>query len=317
MSLRALVTGAAGFVGANLAGRLLAEGAETHLLVRPGSDLWRLGDCRAAVVHEVDLCHSPAVAEVVSRVRPDWIFHLAAHGAYSSQTDLERMVAVNLTATARLLESCRPCGFRAFIQAGSSSEYGLQDHPPTEDERPEPNSTYAVTKLAAAHFSRQLAIRHRLPVRILRLYSVYGPWEDPSRLMPTLVRHALHGRLPPLVHPQTARDFVFIGDALDAFLLAARAESLAPGEIFNIGSGTQTSLQELVETCRALFDIAEEPQWATMPNRIWDTTRWIADPRKAARELRWSASTPLSAGLRQLAAWFREHPDIAARYESS
>jgi len=246
---------------------------------------------------------------LIRKIKPDWIFHLAAHGAYSHQTDLIRMIGTNLSGTASLLEACRLTGFSAFVQAGSSSEYGYQDHPPSETERPEPNSPYAVTKLAATTYSRYLAGKYRLPVRILRLYSIYGPYEEPTRLMPTLVVRALEGHLPPLVNPDIARDFVYVDDASEAFWQVARSTDLSPGEILNVGSGRQTTMHELVALACELFRITEKPCWGSMADRGWDTTCWVSDPRKITNLLPWKARTSLRDGLLNFADWFRANPD--------
>ena len=135
--------------------------------------------------------------------------------------------------------------------------------------------------------------------------------------MPTLVERALHGSWPPLVAPQTGRDFVWIDDACDAFVRAAAMPLDDPGAVFNVGSGRQVTLREVVAAAREVFDVAAEPEWGSMPGRAWDTTAWVADPSAAARVLGWRATTGLCEGLRRLHAWLREHPELAARYRAA
>jgi dolichol-phosphate mannosyltransferase len=207
------------------------------------------------------------------------------------------MVATNVTGTVALMEECRAHGFEAFVNTGSSSEYGWKDHAPTEDEVLDPNSAYAATKAAATHYCRQAALAEGLPVRTLRLYSAYGPWEDPRRLIPTLLAHARNGELPPLAAPDTARDFVYVEDVCDAYLLAARTAGQESGAIYNVGSGTQTSLRDIVDLARRLFGVADEPQWNTIPSRTWDTGIWVADAGKIRATLGWTPQTSLEAGL--------------------
>jgi UDP-glucose 4-epimerase len=263
---------------------------------------------------KVDLARPAAVRAAVLEHRPDWIFHLVAHGAYSWQTDLRAMTAVNLEATESLLVAARDADAKALVYAGSSSEYGYQDHAPREDECIEPNSRYAVTKAAGTQLCRLAAATHGQRAPVLRLYSVYGPWEDPNRLMPTLARRASQGAWPPLVDPDTARDFVWIDDVCEAFVRAAIVPLDDPGAVFNIGSGHQTTLREVVAVARRVFDVAAEPEWGSMSERAWDTAVWVADPHAAARVLGWRATTGLHEGLRQLQVWLREHPALAARY---
>lgn len=299
---RTLVTGAGGFVGANLTRRLLEQGALVNVFVRPGGSRRRLHGLDVECV-EVDLRDAGALASAVARVRPEAVFHLAAHGAYSWQTDRDGIFASNLGGTLNLLDACRDC--ELLVNTGSSSEYGHVDHAPREDEAPRPNSDYAVAKTAATLYTSHVARLSGSRFVTLRLYSAYGPWEDERRLVPTLVEHALRGTLPSLAGRHVARDFVFVDDVVDAYLAVGTAEAVEPGAIFNVGSGVQTSLGELVEVARALFGVAEEPTWGSMPNRAWDTTVWRSDPALAAQTLGWRATTTLEDGLRATADWLR------------
>jgi nucleoside-diphosphate-sugar epimerase len=313
--VKALVTGAGGFVGANLAAGLAGAGHDVVAWVRPESPTWRLDHLEDTLrIAPVDLLDVDAIDAGVKSVRPDWVFHLAAHGAYSWQRDAELIMQTNLVSTARLLAACQRHGFSAFVNAGSSSEYGFQDHAPSEDQMPEPNSDYAVMKAAATLHCRFVAQRDDAHVVTLRLYSVYGPWEEPGRLMPTLVARGLEGRLPPLVSPDTSRDFVSVRDAERAFLQAAERTDVDRGSVFNIGSGRQTTLREVVEVSRTQMGIAEEPQWGTEPQRSWDAAVWVADARKAREQLDWAAKDDLPTGFALLADWLREHPSHWSRY---
>jgi nucleoside-diphosphate-sugar epimerase len=312
--MKALVTGAGGFIGANLVRHLLATGHEPVAVVRPGGDRWRLADLgdELAVV-ELDLVDPGAIDRTVRAQRPEAIFHLAAHGAYSWQSDLDTMLAVNVRATDALLAAARAVGAR-LVSAGSSSEYGYQAKPAEELDRIEPNSHYAVTKAAATHLCRLAAAAHGQAAVTLRLYSVYGPWEEPGRLIPALILRALAGGWPPLAAPSTARDFVWIGDACAAFVCAATCELDDPGAVFNIASGSQTTLGDLVGLARGLFSVAAEPAWASMASRTWDTSTWVGDPAAAASALGWQATTPLAQGLERFADWFRARSELVGRY---
>src|SRR5437867_6751282 len=126
---RVLLTGGTGFVGANLARRLLRDGHEVHLLVRPRHTGWRIAEIHGDLaLHEVNLEEAEKLEGVVRAVRPEWVFHLAAHGAYSWETDLQRIVQTNVLGTMHLVEACLKSGFEAFVNTGSSSEYGLKEH---------------------------------------------------------------------------------------------------------------------------------------------------------------------------------------------
>jgi dolichol-phosphate mannosyltransferase len=313
--VRALVTGAGGFIGAALVRDLLVAGHDVVAVERPGGSTWRLVEVAGeAEILALDVIDGEAVAATIGRCRPEWVFHLAAHGAYSWQRDSERIMQTNLVSTVRLLAACEAVGFEAFVHAGSSSEYGFKDHAPSERELVEPNSDYAVMKAAATMHCRFVARRDDLHVVTLRLYSVFGPWEEPGRLMPTLVARGLEGRLPPLVAPQTPRDFISVRDACRAFIRAAEGVDLPRGAVYNIGSGRETTLREVVEIARAELGLEVEPQWGTEPQRGWDAKVWVADASLAAAELGWVAQDDVATGFRAIADWLRGRPDLWERF---
>ncbi len=309
---RALVTGAAGFVGANLVRHLLAGGHQVHVICRPESDFWRLDDIKDdLIMHQIPLTDKEILTSALEKIKPEWVFHLAAHGAYSWQNDLERIISTNVMGTSNLLYACAKTGCDAFVSAGSSSEYGYKDHAAKEDEWIEPNSEYAIAKAAATHFCRLYAQKRGLPTVVLRLYSVYGPYEDKGRLIPTIIEHGLQGKLPPLVDPSIARDLIYIDDTIAAIIAAARQET-KPGAVYNLGTGKQTTLREVVEAAREIFAIKEEAQWGSMPNRKWDTSVWVANNEKICRELDWQPKYSVKEGLLHTVNWYKKRLEFAA-----
>lgn len=311
---RVLISGASGFVGANLARRALLDGHEVHLVLRPGHQSWRLDEIATNVyLHSAALQDRDQVAAIVHSIKPDWIFHLAAFGAYSSQKGFEQMVQTNVLGCASLLDACTATGFEAFVNCGSSSEYGLKDHAPTEDEPIEPNSHYAITKAAATHYCNVAAATRGSRIYTLRLYSIYGPYEEPSRLMPTLVLHAMNGKWPPLVGPRTARDYVFVDDACDAMMSVVNSSGLVSG-IYNVCSGVQTSLQEVVSIAKAMLTVGAKPEWGTMTQRSWDSDIWVGSPAKLQKQSGWRAKTDLQNGIRNTVEWFRRNPEWMRYY---
>jgi len=308
------VTGAGGFVGAGLVRRLLASGHAVSGLVGPGSDLWRIAEVASELrLLEVDLRDAEALRRAIASARPEWLFHLAAHGGHSWQTDRRRIFETNLAGTINLLEAVGGSAVEAVLCAGSSSEYGRKDHAPSEAELPEPNSDYAAAKAAATLFAGFFGRERAVPVATLRLYSVFGPFEEPARLVPALVVHGLRGALPPLVDGAIARDFVYLDDVLDAFLLAAE-RGVEPGEVFNVGSGVETTIAAAVESARQLFGLAAEPDFGSMQARAWDTSSWVADPSRIRARLGWQATASFSEGLARTADWLEGRPDLWERY---
>jgi dolichol-phosphate mannosyltransferase len=172
-----------------------------------------------------------------------------------------------------------------YVHAGSSSEYGDNASGPKEDGFTAPNSHYAVSKVAAANLLYYYGKKLGVPCANLRLYSVFGPMEDSSRLIHAVVRYGLEHKYPEFVNSNTSRDFVYVDDACEAFFDAAL--NLRPdfyGESFNIGTGRKTTIGDIVEIARKVFEIEAPPQF-TMEGRHWDLSDWYADVKKAARVL--------------------------------
>jgi dolichol-phosphate mannosyltransferase len=306
---RVIITGGTGFIGSNLVRRLISDGHEIHLLVRSGYSTWRIHDISTNIrLHVVDLRNSNMLKKIVKQIRPDWVFHLATSGAYSWQTNLTNIVQTNIIGTINLVEACSNAGFESFINTGSSSEYGYKKHAPCETEWLEPNSHYAVTKASATLFCRYTAQNRNIPLYTLRLYSVFGPYEEPKRLLPSLIREGLKGNLPPLVEPNTSRDYIFVDDVINAYLLTATKPNQEIGAIYNIGSGHQTTLREVVQVARQTLNIKSEPKWNTMPRRIWDTTIWVANIQKASTALEWQPRFSLQQGFTRLVQWYLNNP---------
>jgi UDP-glucose 4-epimerase len=314
---RVLITGATGFVGANLSRRLLYDGHEIHLLVRPDHITWRLEAIRPHVcLHKVDLQNASMLTQVITQIRPDWVFHLAAYGAYSSQVEIGRIIQTNFIGTVNLVEACLKTGFDVFINTGSSSEYGFKDYPPSEKDWLEPNSHYAVSKASATLYCRYIAQSCGVHLPTLRLYSVYGPYEEPTRLLPTLILKGMQGQFPPLVNPEIARDFIYVDDVEEVYLLAAIQPKQEVGAVYNVGTGIQTPLWKIVEMARQMFKISAEPIWGSMPNRHWDTKVWVANNNKIKAELGWEPRHTLEQGFGQMVNWFYDNPGMRHFYTS-
>jgi nucleoside-diphosphate-sugar epimerase len=304
-----VVTGASGFVGAHLARRLVAAGARVHVLARPSSDLWRLGEAQARVTrHDADLTDAAAVAAAVAEARPAVIYHSAAYGGYAGEDDARAIIDTNLRGTVNLLAAASDA---CLIHVGSSSEYGLKTEPMREDMALEPATLYGVTKAAATLACRAAAQRTGRRIATARLFSPYGPMEAPGRLIPSVIRACLAGEDPEVTAGDQARDFVFINDAIDC-LLRMPAAVLSPGEVVNVGSGRQATVREVVERIVALTGAAVTPRWGAVATRQPETRTWVADITRAQARLGWTPATSLDDGLRATIVWMRDHADVHA-----
>lgn len=313
-----LVLGASGFVGANLLKRILEvrDDAFGTALATPS---WRLDGVPDRNVITVDLLVTQNARAVVEDVRPAIVFDCVAYGAYSFEKDPDRIYDTNLTLKVRLLALLRELGAHCYIHAGSSSEYGEHADRPSEDSAPMPNSHYAVSKAACASLLYYMGSTCGLRCANLRFYSIYGPLEEPSRLIPALVSAGLKGKYPPLVDAQVCRDFLYVDDACEAFVDTAL--SLSPefyGHSFNIGTGISTSIEQLALLSRELFAIEDKPTFSSMENRRWDFHgRWCAQTDKARVHLSWSPRTSLREGLENFAQWYSGLRDTALYHRSA
>jgi nucleoside-diphosphate-sugar epimerase/glycosyltransferase involved in cell wall biosynthesis len=298
------IFGASGFIGANLFERIYKIRKDCFAITHDATIAWRLKvlDLNSENIIHCDITSKGNVREIFQKYNPQTIFNLAAYGAYSKQDDTNLIYETNVIGTQNILEESQ--NIDSYVHAGSSSEYGLNSKEPKEEEALDPNSHYAVSKVSASYLINYFAKFHQVPAVNLRLYSIYGPWEEPDRLIPKLLENVRQGKLPPLVSPDISRDFVYIDDCIEAFLLAAlhmRPEIY--GQAFNIASGEKTSIRQLVDIAIKEFNVNMEPTWGSMPDRKWDLKEWYGNPSKAKELLHWEAVTPLIQGLKFTTEW--------------
>jgi nucleoside-diphosphate-sugar epimerase len=311
MALRTpiLITGASGFIGANLLRRLTTRvpKKDLHVLLRKQSNTWRVDDIlKKTSVHIADLRDKKASDALIKKIKPRTIFHLAAHGAYpSQQQDEDEIIQTNIISTFNLFQSCLAQGFDAFVNTGSSSEYGAKTKPMRETDSLEPVIPYAVSKAWATLYAEYLTRTQKAPIITLRPFGIYGYYEPQGRLVPNIILALMRGEQPRLASPTTARDFVFVEDMVDAYLNAASRPTA--GTIFNIGSGKQTTIKELFIRIQNIMRTDIEPIWDTRVRRSFDTTRWVADVSRAKAALKWKADTKLEDGLARTIHWFKKN----------
>lgn len=302
------VFGASGFIGAALFEQIAAVRADVYALTHDARKAWRLKllNVPADQVVHCDITSPASVREVFAHYQPRTVFNLAAYGAYSKQQNVSLTYETNVLGTVHILENCGP--ETVYIHAGSSSEYGFNCTTPQETDPLLPNSHYAVSKVSGAYlvqFYHQVQQKKALN---LRLYAIYGDWEEPDRLISRVVEQARHNRLPPLVSPDISRDFVYVHDCVEAFVRAALSDfQVTGGKSYNIASGRKTTIADLVAAVRQQFGIGQEPAYGSMQNRNWDLAEWYGDPAAAQRDLHWQATTPLATGLQRTADWQQAH----------
>lgn len=298
------VFGASGFIGANLFQQIFSVRNDCFALTHDARKAWRLKllDVPFENVVHCDILSNASVKAIFDKYEPQTIFNLAAYGAYAKQNNTNLIYETNVSGTVNLLQNCSPS--MVYIHAGSSSEYGFNCTSPKETDPVEPNSHYAVSKVSAAYMIQFYAKVHGINALNLRLYSIYGDWEEPDRLIPRLIEKVRQGQLPNFVSPDISRDFVYIDDCVAAFIQAAlRSDEQTRGKSFNIASGQKTTIRDLVATVQQEFNLRVAPAWGSMPNRGWDLAEWYGDPTAAQEELGWQVQTTLAEGLRKYYNW--------------
>jgi nucleoside-diphosphate-sugar epimerase len=308
--LPVLVTGGAGFIGANLVRGLIAEGARVSVLIRPTTDLGRLQEVRSQIIlYSVDGWGEGGLEDALSRTSPDIVFHLAFPSGHPTDAHgRRRMLEDGVLATASLLEAVCRAGISRLVHFGSSMEYGPRRRAISETEALKPVSFRGAAKAACSLLCDQYGREHRVPVVILRPFHVYGYFEPPSRLIPAALLSAMLGSPFPIPEREFRRDFVFVEDIVEATVRACHA-SLPHGTVINLGSGRGLGIKSVIELVRSVTGREIRTVLGAYPARPWDTDRWAADTSLAGKHLAWSPRHTLRAGIEKTWGWLMENPD--------
>ncbi|MDP1728145.1 MAG: NAD-dependent epimerase/dehydratase family protein [Bacteroidota bacterium] len=302
-----VVFGAGGFIGANLVRTILAYRNDVFAVTSKPFVPWRLDDIPHKHILHCNINKKDQVHKLFEENQFRTIFDLVAYGAYSKQDDVDLIYETNVLGFLNILETASRFSINAYIHAGSSSEYGLNASAPKENDPLMPNSHYAVTKVGAAHMIKFYGTLKEMPVTNLRYYSIYGPYEEPDRLIPKLIDAGMEGHFPPLVQPDISRDFVYIDDAILATLLACTHIQIIKGQSINIASNKKTTIRDIASVIKKIFNIPEEPHWGDMANRKWDLKEWYGDAALAKELLGWESETSLKDGLTQTWQWQKNY----------
>jgi len=308
---RILITGATGFIGANLSRFFLKKGANVSVLTRKTSDKWRIRDILKDVSeYPVDLKDVFKLKKAVKKIKPQILIHAAVYGGHAFQKDTNKIVETNFTGTVNLINASIETGFELFINTGSSSEYGLKPKPMKEDDLLEPVNEYGVTKAAAALYCHAIARKKKMSLVTLRLFSPYGYYDDGNRLVSYTILSSLRHKNARLSSPDSVRDFIFIEDIIRAYERVINNKDKVKGEIFNIGSGKQYTTGGVVEEIVKLTGYKIRPEWGKAANPRQEPVCWQADISKARRLLNWEPEYSLKIGLEKDINWFKENINL-------
>ena len=297
--MRVLLTGGAGFIGSHVAEALLKRGHEVAV-VDDFSTGKRENVPEGAILYEADV--RTGCAGIFEEFRPEALSHQAA------QMDVRRSVrepdfdaSVNVIGTVRLLQNCVEHGVERVVFASTGGAvYGEQLEFPAPEEHPQyPVSPYGVSKLAGERYLHYYAVQYGLPYRALRYANVYGPRQDPrgeAGVVAIFCGNLAVGR-PSTINGtgEQTRDYVYVGDVARANVLALEGE--APPGPYNVGTGVETSVNELYELLRDAAGEDLPPEYG--PARPGEQSRSSVDPSRAARALGWRPEVGLAEGLKE------------------
>lgn len=304
------VTGATGFIGANLVRALIKKKYEVHIIKRKNSDLWRIKNILNNLrIYEIDLLEKRRLAKLLKELKPNIIFHLANLGLYHGiDAPFNKSFKINLLGTINLIEAADSINYECFINTGSSSEYGNKTTPMREDHLCEPASNYALTKLATTLYAKSYAAKTHKPLATLRLFSPFGSFDHPARFITETILKLLKGEEIYIKDPTAVRDYIYIEDVVSAYLQCIKNSKNLSSEIINIGSGKQINIQDML---RLLTKEIPPKNRITYNNSTCIQKRiWQANIDKAQQKLNWHPKANLSQGLIKTMRWFKANKNL-------
>jgi UDP-glucose 4-epimerase len=286
---RVLVTGGTGFIGRHLVARLVEAGADLTVAVAPGESL----DGTKTV--PVDLRERASVARL-AELGPEVVFHLAGFSLVGeSWRRIDECFDLNAKGTALVVDATK--GAEAFVYASTAEVYGPQDRMPLDESmRPAPQSPYAVSKHAGELSCAARAREGKTKVAILRLFNVYGPGQRPPALVADLAKSCAEGRPIRTTKGEQTRDFVYVGDVVEAMVAAASLRTPLDGPV-NVCSGAETAIRDVVATVVRLSGTASPVEIGALPYRENETWRVYGDNARARRLLGWAPRVGIEEGL--------------------
>lgn len=312
-----LITGASGFIGANLVRALLAENNDIAVFVRNTPGAWRIADIFDQLrVYPIDLTKKDNVIRAAQEIQPDIVYHCATYGGYPFQKNSALTMQTNVLGSLYLFEALEACGSaHHIINVGSSSEYGIKQKPMRETDALEPTTPYGIAKATQTQLATYFAKEKNLPIITLRPLSVYGPYEEPGRLISDIMTAMVTRKPLALSSPLPRRDFVFSDDMIEALKKAACAP-VKNNEIYNISGGKDYAVGDVIELAQKITNITIPITWgAQEKTRSFNTSAsWVADISKARDHLGWQPKHSLQEGLETTYRWYQNNIHL---YEKS
>lgn len=308
MKEKVLITGAAGFVGANLVRRLLKENKyEVHIFSMPDSNMWRLNDIYSKIIdYKVDILNRELIFKTVKKISPNKICHLATYGVYPKQKEEKKILETNLIGTVNLLDALDEIDYECFINTGSCFEYGKNSKKLKESDECNPDTVYSISKYSATLYCNYIASLKGKNVGTVRLFTPYGDYEENGRLMTLLFTNLINKKNIKLSNPYASRDFIYIEDVIEAYLSILNNPKKLKGQIFNICSGKKTSIIDMKKKVEKILNISEKLEIKEVDKRESDNTNWLGDNTLFSSTYNWKPQN-IDIGLNKAAEWFKKN----------
>jgi nucleoside-diphosphate-sugar epimerase len=295
-----VLTGATGFIGSAVLAELNRRKIRTLVLLRPESDRRRLPLLAGENLFVFSKLDEPGLAEKLHKQRPGIFIHCAWRGVGGQERNADFQFAENVPLTLASVKLAAACGCRQWIGLGSQAEYGNANHILDENAPAQPTTLYGKAKLAAGIESLALCKMKGLAGAWLRIFSTYGPGDQPYWMIPHVIREFLDGRAPQVTKCEQKWDYLFVADAARA--IAGVADGKISG-VFNLGSGEAPPLKEIIETIRAELHTPIQPDYGALPYRPDQVMHLQADISKLSAATGWTPQVDLENGIRKTIAW--------------
>jgi len=299
--VKILITGAAGFIGANLTRKLIKTENEINILIKETSDLWRISDVVSNCnVHKINLKKVEDVKNVVKKINPELVYHCAGHGIYPSQKNSAEIFSTNILGTFNLLNALNENNnLRRLVNLGSFFEYSTN-----------PIDPYTISKITQTKLVEHFFKEKKLPTITLRLFTPYGKFDSPGRLICDLMIALIRNKPLEIFSRYTKRDFIHIDDVITALEIASQQPDIT-GEIIDIGTGNKISVEEIVSMSNQLSDNELIINWNDTKQReadILDGNIFLG--RQQTQTLNWNPSISLETGLRKTIEWYKQNINL-------
>lgn len=304
------LTGATGFIGSHLLKRLVKEGCNLHISIRKNSSLWRIEEFKNKFVsHKINLTDFEAVRLLIKQIKPDIIFHLAAYGVDYRQQDIHQALDANINASVGLFEAFLENKVPRFIHTGSCFEYGQKKKPISELDLLDPTSVYGATKASSVHLLSSMAKGMQSgKLVILRPFGVFGEYEGLHRFVPQVIDKLKCGHVVQMTLGEQIRDYIYIDDLIDAYILAAVVPLENKMEIINIGSGKGIAMKDLALMISKQIDVSNDLlQFGAVPYRPDEMMYLVANIDKAKSLLGWEPKVTIEKGLEHTINWYSQN----------